>query len=70
MSILNILPSTICSKTEMIHEFGVRDCDRIAEQMGNRLKHLCRAGCISSSLYARKDNLLECVKQNVKCYIF
>lgn len=54
----------------MIHEFGVRDCDRIAEQMGNRLKHLCRAGCISSSLYARKDNLLECVKQNVKCYIF
>ena len=41
MSILNILPSTICTNTEMIHEFGVRDCDRIAEQMGNGLKHLC-----------------------------
>ena len=28
-----------------------------------------RAGCISSSLYAGEDNLLEYVKQNVKCYI-
>ena len=64
MSILNILPSTICTNTEMIHEFGVRDCDRIAEQMGNGLKHLC-----ALVAYAGEDNLLEYVKQNVKCYI-
>lgn len=42
MALYHILPCTICitvSKTEKMYEFGVRYCDRITEQIGNRLKH-------------------------------
>lgn len=37
MSVSNRFPRTVCttvSKTEVIHEFGVKYCDRICEQIG------------------------------------